>query len=148
MSQIEEVLRVNVISLVRCCQEAILRMGLKYGGRGGAIINISSIAARTGGLPGDVIYTLTKGAVDALTLSLSNEVAGDGVRVCAVRPGMVATEMLEEVLGKDEIMERARESYPMRRPGRPDEVAKLAVWLASSDASFISGRGYDIAGGA
>jgi len=148
MSDIDEVLRVNVVSLVRCCQEAVLRMGLKYGGRGGAIVNIGSISARTGGLPGDVIYTLTKGALDALTLSLSNEVAGDGIRVCAVRPGMIATELLEEVLGKDEIMEIAREKYPMRRPGQPDEVAKLAVWLASGDASFISGRVYDIAGGA
>jgi NAD(P)-dependent dehydrogenase (short-subunit alcohol dehydrogenase family) len=148
LSEIERVLRVNIVSLVRCCQEGILRMGLKYGGRGGVIVNISSISARTGGLPGDVIYTLTKGAVDALTLSLSNEVAGDGVRVCAVRPGMIATELLEAHLGKDALMERARRIYPMRRPGRPDEVAKLAVWLASSDASFISGRGYDVAGGA
>jgi NAD(P)-dependent dehydrogenase (short-subunit alcohol dehydrogenase family) len=148
LSEIDRVLRVNIVSLVRCCQEAILRMGLKHGGRGGVIVNIGSISARTGGLPGDVVYTLTKGAVDALTLSLSNEVAGDGVRVCAVRPGMVATEMLEAALGTDAMMERARSTYPMRRPARPDEVAKLVVWLASSDASFISGRGYDVAGGA
>jgi NAD(P)-dependent dehydrogenase (short-subunit alcohol dehydrogenase family) len=148
LSEIDRVLRVNIVSLVRCCQEGVLRMGLKYGGRGGVIVNMGSISARTGGLPGDVIYTLTKGAIDALTLSLSNEVAGDGIRVCAVRPGVVATEMLEAALGEEAMLERARKFYPMRRPARPDEVAKLAVWLASSDASFISGRGYDVAGGA
>jgi NAD(P)-dependent dehydrogenase (short-subunit alcohol dehydrogenase family) len=148
LGEIDRVLKVNVVSVVRCCQEAIRRMGLQYGGRGGSIVNISSISARTGGMPRDVIYTLTKGALDALTIGLSNEVAGDGIRVCAVRPGMIATELLEAAIGKDALMERARQTYPMRRPGRPDEVAKLAVWLASSDASFISGRTYDIAGGA
>lgn len=148
LEDMSQVINVNVCSVVLCCQEALRRMALRYGGRGGAIINISSISVRTGGMPRDVLYTLTKGALDALTISLSNEVAGDGVRVCAVRPGMVATEMLELAIGKEAMQERARKLYPMHRPGRPDEVAKLAVWLASSDASFISGRTYDVAGGA
>jgi NAD(P)-dependent dehydrogenase (short-subunit alcohol dehydrogenase family) len=148
LADIDRVIRVNVISLMLCSQEAVRRMSGKFNGRGGAIINISSISTRTGGVPRDAIYTATKGAVDALTLALSNEVAGDGIRVCAVRPAMIATEMLEAAVGLEAAVEHARRTYPMRRPGRPEEVAKLAVWLAGEDASFISGRTYDVAGGA
>jgi NAD(P)-dependent dehydrogenase (short-subunit alcohol dehydrogenase family) len=147
LPDINRVLTVNLVSLMRCCQEAILRMARKHGGKGGAIINISSISPRTGGIPGDVIYTATKGAVDALTLSLSNEIAREGVRVCAVRPGLTHTEMLEAAIGADGLREKARQAVPMGRPARPEEIAKLVVWLATDEASYVTGHALDVAGG-
>ena len=144
---VERVFGVNVIGLILCCREAVRRMSRDHGGRGGAIVNISSVAARTGGLPKDVVYTASKGAVDAFTRGLSNEVAGQGVRVCAVRPGLTLTEIFESTLGQEGVTELARRAVPMGRIGRPDEVAAMVLWLCSSEASYVTGFTYDVSGG-
>ncbi len=144
---VERVFGVNVIGLILCCREAVRRMSRDHGGRGGAIVNVSSVAARTGGLPKDVVYTASKGAVDAFTRGLSNEVAGQGVRVCAVRPGLTLTEIFESTLGQEGATELARRAVPMGRIGRPDEVAAMVLWLCSSEASYVTGFTYDVSGG-
>jgi NAD(P)-dependent dehydrogenase (short-subunit alcohol dehydrogenase family) len=122
-------------------------MSTDHGGRGGTIINVSSVAARTGGLPKDTVYTASKGAVDAFTRGLSLEVAGQGVRVCAVRPGLTLTEIFEGTLGQTGASELARRAVPMGRIGRPEEVAAMVLWLCSPEASYVTGFTYDVSGG-
>lgn len=144
---IERVLGVNVVGLILCCREAVRRMSRDFGGRGGAIVNVSSVAARTGGLPKDCVYTASKGAVDAFTRALSNEVARQGVRVCAVRPGLTLTEIFEGTLGQEGASELAQRAVPMGRIGRPEEIAALVLWLCSPEASYVTGFTYDVSGG-
>src|SRR5262249_47355110 len=144
---VERVFNVNVIGLILCCREAVRRMGTDRGGRGGTIVNVSSVAARTGGLPKDAVYTASKGAVDTFTRALSNEVAGQGVRVCAVRPGLTLTEIFEGTLGQDGASELARRAVPMGRIGRPEEIAAMVLWLCSAEASYVTGFTYDVSGG-
>ncbi|HEY7602431.1 MAG TPA: SDR family oxidoreductase [Methylomirabilota bacterium] len=144
---VERVFGINVIGLILCCREAVRRMSQDHGGRGGTIVNVSSVAARTGGLPKDAVYTASKGAVDAFTRGLSNEVAGQGVRVCAVRPGLTLTEIFESTLGQEGATELARRAVPMGRIGRPDEVAAMVLWLCSPEASYVTGFTYDVSGG-
>lgn len=147
LAGVERVFGTNVIGLILCCREAVRRMSRDHGGRGGTIVNISSVSARTGGLPKDVVYTASKGAVDALTRGLSNEVAGQGVRVCAVRPGLTLTEIFESTLGEEGVKELARRAVPMGRIGQPEEVAAMVLWLCSSEASYVTGFTYDVSGG-
>ena len=144
---VERVFSVNVIGLILCCREAVRRMSQEHGGRGGTIVNVSSVAARTGGLPKDAVYTASKGAVDAFTRGLSNEVAGQGIRVCAVRPGLTLTEIFESTLGQEGASELARRAVPMGRIGRPEEVAAMVLWLCSPEASYVTGFTYDVSGG-
>ena len=144
---VERVFGVNVIGLILCCREAVRRMSHDHGGRGGTIVNVSSVAARTGGLPKDAVYTASKGAVDAFTRGLSNEVAGQGVRVCAVRPGLTLTEIFEGTLGQEGASELARRAVPMGRIGRPEEIAAMVLWLCSPEASYVTGFTYDVSGG-
>jgi NAD(P)-dependent dehydrogenase (short-subunit alcohol dehydrogenase family) len=144
---VERVFGINVIGLILCCREAVRRMSQDHGGRGGTIVNVSSVAARTGGLPKDAVYTTSKGAVDAFTRGLSNEVAGQGIRVCAVRPGLTLTEIFESTLGQEGVTELARRAVPMGRIGRPDEVAAMVLWLCSPEASYVTGFTYDVSGG-
>jgi NAD(P)-dependent dehydrogenase (short-subunit alcohol dehydrogenase family) len=144
---VERVFGVNVIGLILCCREAVRRMSHDHGGRGGTIVNVSSVAARTGGLPKDAVYTASKGAVDAFTRGLSNEVAGQGVRVCAVRPGLTLTEIFESTLGQEGASDLARRAVPMGRIGRPEEVAAMVLWLCSPEASYVTGFTYDVSGG-
>jgi NAD(P)-dependent dehydrogenase (short-subunit alcohol dehydrogenase family) len=144
---VERVFDVNVIGLILCCREAVRRMSHDHGGRGGSIVNVSSVAARTGGLPKDAVYTASKGAVDAFTRGLSNEVAGQGVRVCAVRPGLTLTEIFEGSMGQEGASELARRAVPMGRIGRPEEIAAMVLWLCSPEASYVTGFTYDVSGG-
>ena len=144
---VERVFDVNVIGLILCCREAVRRMSHDHGGRGGTIVNVSSVAARTGGLPKDAVYTASKGAVDAFTRGLSNEVAGQGVRVCAVRPGLTLTEIFEGTMGQEGASELARRAVPMGRIGRPEEIASMVLWLCSPEASYVTGFTYDVSGG-
>ena len=147
LAGIERVFGTNIIGLILCCREAVRRMSRDRGGRGGTIVNISSVSARTGGLPKDVVYTASKGAVDAFTRGLSNEVAGQGVRVCAVRPGLTLTEIFESTLGEEGVTELARRAVPMGRIGQPEEVAAMVLWLCSPEASYVTGFTYDVSGG-
>jgi len=143
-----KVFHVNILGLMASCREAVRRMSTKRGGKGGSIVNIGSISARTGGLPQDVIYTATKGAVDSFTLGLAKEVGPEGVRVTCVRPGVIETDIFSgNEFGLEYVKEMAKKNSPLQRIGQPDEVAAMAVFLASDDASFCTGMCYDVNGG-
>lgn len=144
--RIENIMRTNVLGTFFCCKEAIKRMSTRHGGTGGAIVNVSSVAARTGS-PGEYVdYAASKGAVDTLTKGLSLELAADGIRVNAVRPGFIYTEMHADG-GEPGRVDRLAASIPLQRGGTPDEVAQSIAWLLSDAASFVTGAFIDIAGG-
>jgi len=144
--RINRLLTTNVTSYFLCCREAIKRMALKNGGQGGAIVNVSSAAARLGSAFEYVDYAASKGAIDTLTRGLSIEVAQEGIRVNCVRPGFIATDMHADG-GEPNRIERVRRSIPMGRGGEPAEVAMAIAWLLSEDASYVTGSFTDIAGG-
>ena len=114
---------------------------------GGAIVNVSSIAALYGGIPGDAVYAASKGAVDAFTRGLAKEVAGEGIRVCAVRPGLIRTEMWDTGMGQDAVVELGISAVPMQRIGESDEVAAAVCWLCSDEASYMTGAIVNVSGG-
>ena len=143
-----KVFDVNILGLMISCREALKRMSTERGGKGGSIVNIGSISARTGGLPGDVIYTATKGAVDSFTLGLAKETGPQGVRVNCVRPGIIETDIFTgNDVGLEQVMEMAKTLVPARRIGQPDEIAAMAMFLASDEASYCTGMCYDVSGG-
>ncbi len=136
----------NVIGSFLCAREAIKRMSTQHGGQGGSIINLSSIAARLGA-PGEYIdYAAAKGAIDSMTVGLAREVAGEGIRVNAVRPGVIDTE-IHASGGEPDRIERVKASVPMGRGGKAEEVAKAILWLASEHASYTTGALLDVSGG-
>lgn len=140
------VLGANVIGSFLCAREAIKRMSTRHGGRGGAIVNLSSVAARLGA-PGEYIdYAAAKGAIDSMTLGLAKEVASEGIRVNAVRPGMIHTD-IHAAGGEPDRVERVKASVPMGRGGQAEEIAEAILWLASEQASYTSGALLDVAGG-
>lgn len=144
--RLHRIFRNNVVSCFLCAKEAIKRMSPKYGGSGGAIVNVSSIAARTGA-PGEYVdYAASKGAVDALTLGLSKEVAAEGIRVNGVRPAFIYTDIHARG-GEPGRVDRIKDSIPMKRGGQPEEVAHAILWLLSDEASFSTGTFIDITGG-
>jgi NAD(P)-dependent dehydrogenase (short-subunit alcohol dehydrogenase family) len=142
-----QVFAVNVIGLMLCCREATKRMSTKHGGKGGAIVNVSSMAGTLGGRPGSSAYATSKGAIDAFTKGFAREVAAEGIRVNSVRPGMVLTEMTEGRLSDAAFRTSIEASIPMRRIGKANEIAETILWLLSDDASFITGAMLDAAGG-
>lgn len=146
LSRLLRVINSNIISCFLCSREAIKRMSTKYGGRGGAIVNVSSIAARTGSPNEYVDYAASKGAVDAFTLGLSKEVAEEGIRVNAVRPGFIYTD-IHASGGEPNRVDRIKNTIPMKRGGQPEEVAHAILWLLSDEASFSTGTFIDITGG-
>ncbi|WP_313450325.1 SDR family oxidoreductase [Stutzerimonas kunmingensis] len=140
------VLGANVIGSFLCTREAIKRMSNQHGGQGGSIINLSSIAARLGA-PGEYIdYAAAKGAIDSMTVGLAKEVAGEGIRVNAVRPGVIDTE-IHASGGEPDRIERVKASVPMGRGGKAEEVAEAILWLASEHASYTTGALLDVSGG-
>ncbi|RAK02089.1 NAD(P)-dependent dehydrogenase (short-subunit alcohol dehydrogenase family) [Larkinella arboricola] len=142
----QRVLASNVLSCFLCSREAIHRMSQKRGGAGGSIVNVSSIAARTGS-PGEYVdYAASKGAVDAFTLGLAKEVADEGIRVNAVRPGFIYTD-IHASGGEPNRVDRLKDSLPMKRGGTPDEVAHAILWLLSDEASYCTGTFLDLTGG-
>lgn len=145
-ANLEEVLRANVCSVFFCAREAVRRMSTRHGGKGGVIVNMSSVAARLGGLPGAAAYAASKGALDAFTLALAKEVGTEGIRVNAIRPGLIATE-IHEVMGGLPQMELLARSVPLGRSGAASEVAEAALWLASGPASYVHGALLDVSGG-
>jgi len=138
---------VNVTGLMLCCREAAKRMSTKHGGKGGAIVNVSSMAATLGGRPGSSAYAATKGAVDSFTKAFAREVAAEGIRVNSIRPGMVLSEMTEKRLQDQAFRSRIEASIPMHRVGQTHEIADAILWLLSGEASFITGAMLDAAGG-
>ena len=142
VAELREVLAVNVVGLVVCSQEAVRRMSTRHGGSGGAIVNVSSGAAYMG-VPGvGVHYALSKGAVNSFSIGLSQEVAGDGIRVNSVSPGPTRTDMFNP----DDLPSVAA-ALPMGRVGEPEEIAEAVAWLLSDQASFVAGANIRAAGG-
>jgi len=142
LDALEEVLAVNVVGLVACSQEAVRRMSTRYKGSGGAIVNISSGAAYIGGAGDGVQYAVSKGAVNSFTIGLSQEVAGEGIRVNAVSPGLTRTDMPDPAA-----LERGPSIIPMGRVGDAEEIAEAVLWLLSDRASFVAGANIRVAGG-
>lgn len=144
--RIERVLATNVLGSFLCAREAVRRMSLRHGGRGGAIVNLSSRAARLGS-PGEYVdYAASKAAVDTLTIGLAKEVAAEGIRVNAVAPGIIHTD-IHAAGGDPGRVERLKEGVPMKRGGQPEEVARAVLWLLSDEASFTTGAILDVSGG-
>ena len=143
---LEEVFRVNVVGTILCCREAVKRMSTTHGGSGGSIVNVSSIASRIGGAGEWVHYAASKGAVDSFTLGLAREVASEGIRVNAVSPGIVATD-LHAKAGAADRLERMAPGIPMKRPGTPNEIAQTILWLLSDAPAYITGSILEIGGG-
>jgi len=143
---LEEVFRVNVIGTMLCCREAVRRMSTAHGGSGGSIVNVSSLASRIGGAGEWVHYAASKGAVDSFTLGLAREVAAEGIRVNAVSPGIVATD-LHAKAGAPERLQRMAPGIPMKRPGTPTEIAQAILWLLSDAPAYITGSILEIGGG-
>jgi NAD(P)-dependent dehydrogenase (short-subunit alcohol dehydrogenase family) len=141
-----EVFGANVYSTFYCTREALRRMSTKHGGRGGAIVNISSVGSRTGGLPAECHYAASKGAIDSFTIGLAKEVGTEGVRVNAVRPGFIITD-IHEVHGGEATARAVGPTVPIGRVGQPAEVAELVLWLASDAASYMHGAIVDVSGG-
>ena len=136
----------NITGCFICAREAIKRMSTKYGGNGGAIVNVSSGASRLGS-PGEYVdYAASKGAIDTFTIGLSKEVAQEGIRVNAVRPGFIYTE-IHATGGEPDRVNRVKESVPMKRGGSSEEVAKAILWLLSDEASYTTGSFIDVTGG-
>jgi NAD(P)-dependent dehydrogenase (short-subunit alcohol dehydrogenase family) len=143
---IRNVIDVNLIGVVLCARQAILAMSTRRGGRGGAIVNISSGAATLGSPHEYVHYAAAKAGVDALTMGLAKEVAVDGIRVNAVAPGIVNTD-IHAAAGDPGRLERVVSRIPMGRPGEPEEIATAIVWLLSPEAAYASGAVLRVAGG-
>jgi NAD(P)-dependent dehydrogenase (short-subunit alcohol dehydrogenase family) len=139
--------QLNVIGPFIAAREAIKRMSTKQGGVGGSIVNISSVAARIGS-PGEYVdYAASKGAIDSMTLGLSKEVAEDGIRVNAVRPGIIDTEIHALSTGEPGRVDRIKGMVPMKRGGEADEIAAAVMWLISDEASYTNGALLDVSGG-
>jgi len=136
----------NVYGTMFCVAEAARRMSTRLGGTGGAIVNISSAAARLGGMPGMVGYAASKGAVDAMTVGLAKELGREGIRVNAIRPGVIDTDILVP-MGGQALLAALGPTIPMGRAGEAHEIAEAAVWLLSPEASYVHGAILDVSGG-
>ncbi len=144
--RIRRMFDINVLGTFMCAREAVKRMSTRHGGVGGAIVNVSSVAARLGG-PGQYVdYAASKGAIDTFTLGLAREVAAEGIRVNAVRPGIIETE-IHASGGQPDRAQAMAPLVPMQRAGSADEVARAIVWLLMPDASYTTGAIVDVAGG-
>ena len=143
---IRSVFAINVVGTILCAREAVRRMSTRHGGTGGAIVNISSRAAHTGGAGEWVHYAASKGAIDSFTIGLAREVATDGIRVNGVAPGLIETG-LHAANGDPERLQRLQPSTPMQRAGSPGEVAEAVLWLLSPAASYTAGAILEVSGG-
>ncbi|MGA0534165.1 SDR family oxidoreductase [Hansschlegelia sp. KR7-227] len=144
--RMRRIFAVNAIGPILCAQQAAKRMSYRHGGRGGSVINVSSAAARLGS-PGEYIdYAASKGAVETFTTGFAKEVARDGIRVNCVRPGHIYTDMHASG-GEPGRVDRVKDSIPLGRGGQPEEVARAILWLASAEASFVTGAFLDVTGG-
>jgi NAD(P)-dependent dehydrogenase (short-subunit alcohol dehydrogenase family) len=146
VERLQRVFQTNVMGSIVCAREAVKRMSTSSGGAGGAIVNLSSMAARLGSPNEYVDYAASKGAIDTFTLGLAKEVAGEGIRVNAVRPGLIYTDMHASG-GEAGRVDRLKSSVPMQRGGTAQEVARAILWLLSDEASFVTGTFVDVSGG-
>jgi NAD(P)-dependent dehydrogenase (short-subunit alcohol dehydrogenase family) len=145
-TRLHRVLATNVVGSFLCARQAVRRMSTRRGGAGGAIVNVSSAASRLGS-PGEYVdYAASKGAIDSLTIGLSKEVADEGIRVNAVRPGFIYTD-IHASGGEPDRVDRVKAGVPMLRGGNADEVARAILWLLSNEASYTTGAFIDVTGG-
>jgi len=145
-SDMERLVEINLLGTLYCCRQAARRMSVSRGGAGGVIVNVSSMAATTGGREGRIVYAATKGGVDSMTKGLARELARDGVRVNAIRPGFTKSPMTPQ-LDDPETAAAIDATIPMGRTAEADEVAAPIVWLLSEEASFVTGAFLDVSGG-
>jgi NAD(P)-dependent dehydrogenase (short-subunit alcohol dehydrogenase family) len=145
-ARLNRIFATNITGSFLCAREAVRRMSTRHGGSGGAIVNVSSAASRLGA-PGEYVdYAASKGAIDTLTIGLAKEVAAEGIRINAVRPGIIDTE-IHASGGEPGRVERIKDAIPMKRGGTAMEVANVIMWLLSDDASYTTGALIDITGG-
>ena len=144
--RLARVFATNITGAFLCAREAVRRMSTRHGGGGGAIVNVSSIAARLGGTGEYVDYAASKGAIDTMTVGLAREVAEEGVRVNGVRPGVIYTE-IHASGGEPGRVDRVKSAVPMKRGGQPEEVAQAILWLLSEESSYVTGASIDVSGG-
>lgn len=145
-ARLQRMFKANILGSFLCCKEAIKRMSTKLGGKGGTIVNVSSIASRTGAPFEYIDYAATKGALDSLTIGLSKEVADEGIRVNAVRPAFIYTDIHADG-GEPDRINRLKEDIPLKRGGLTEEVAEAILWLASEKSSYSTGIFIDVTGG-
>jgi NAD(P)-dependent dehydrogenase (short-subunit alcohol dehydrogenase family) len=144
--RIQRMMAVNVTGSILCAREAVKRMSTRHGGHGGVIVNLSSVAAKLGAPNTYVDYAASKGAIDSFTIGLGHEVAGEGIRVAAIRPGLIDTE-IHASGGEPDRAHRLSSAVPMKRVGTADEIASAIVWLMSDDASYVTSAILDVSGG-
>jgi NAD(P)-dependent dehydrogenase (short-subunit alcohol dehydrogenase family) len=144
--RIQEMMAVNVTGSILCAREAVKRMSTKHGGKGGVIVNISSVAARLGAPNTYVDYAASKGAIDSFTVGLGLEVAAEGIRVAGIRPGLIDTE-IHAAGGEPDRAHRLAHMVPMKRVGQAEEIANAIVWLMSDEASYVTSTTLDVSGG-
>ncbi|HEY0331459.1 MAG TPA: SDR family oxidoreductase [Rhodopseudomonas sp.] len=144
--RIQRMLAVNVTGSMLCAREAVKRMSTRHGGEGGVIVNLSSVAARLGSPNTYVDYAASKGAIDSFTIGLGHEVAGEGIRVAAIRPGLIDTE-IHASGGEPDRAHRLAGQVPMQRVGTAEEIANAVVWLISKEASYVTSAFLDVSGG-
>lgn len=144
--RLQQLLAVNTTGAFIAAQEAVRRMSTRLGGRGGVIVNMSSLAAKLGGAGELTDYAFCKGAIDTLTIGLAKELASEGIRVNGVRPGLIATDIQKD-FGIGDRVEKYKDLVPMKRGGTPEEVAAAVMWLCSEQASYITGVLLDVSGG-
>ncbi|MNP01230.1 putative oxidoreductase YghA [compost metagenome] len=145
-ARLQRVFAINVTGSFLCAREAVKRMSIRHGGKGGSIVNVSSMASRLGSPNEYVDYAAAKGAIDSMTIGLSKEVAAEGIRVNAVRPGLIDTE-IHASGGEPGRVERLKSAIPLGRGGEPEEVARAILFLASDESSYSSGTFIDVSGG-
>ena len=146
-ADIQRMMAVNVVGLMMCCKEAARCMSTKRGGQGGAIVNISSMAATIGGREGASAYAASKGAVDVFTTGFAKEVAAEGIRVNTVRPGAIATAMTANLADDPQLRAKVESTIPLGRLGQPEEIADVIMWLLSDHASLVTGAHINAGGG-
>ena len=144
--RIAHMMAVNVTGSMLCAREAVKRMSTRHGGKGGVIVNLSSVAAKLGSPNTYVDYAASKGAIDSFTIGLGYEVAGEGIRVAAIRPGLIDTE-IHASGGEPDRAHRLSHMVPMKRIGTADEIANAIVWLMSDEASYVTSAILDVSGG-
>ncbi|MBR0796519.1 SDR family oxidoreductase [Bradyrhizobium jicamae] len=144
--RIQQVMAINVTGSILCAREAVKRMSTRHGGKGGVIVNLSSVAARLGAPNTYVDYAASKGAIDSFTVGLGHEVAGEGIRVAGIRPGLIDTE-IHAAGGEPDRAHRLAPMVPMQRVGTADEIANAIVWLISDEASYVTSATLDVSGG-
>ena len=147
LANVRSILDTNLLGPIITTQHAIHRMSTNRGGKGGVIVNISSISGVYGGLPGDSVYAGSKGGLDSFTIAIAKEIAAEGIRVCGVRPGLIKTEIWDHSMGQEEVVKLGKLAVPLRHVGEVEDIASATLWLCSDEASYVSATILNVSGG-